>query len=167
MRTLFEDIKSKCLHVHSEINYKTILKTLFMNGTSAMVLYRISAALQKWHLGIIGQIVTKFNYHWNSIVIGQGAKFGNGFAILHSLGVVINGATVAGENIYIESCVTIGSDKNKVPILGNNIYIGTGAKILGGIKIGDNVKIGANAVVIKDIPSNCTAVGVPAKIITQ
>lgn len=65
----------------------------------------------------------------------------------------------------LEHGVTIGAEKEQSPILGNNIFIGAGAKIIGGVRIGDNVKIGANAVVVKDVPDNATVVGVPARII--
>ena len=57
----------------------------------------------------------------------------------------------------------IGDEKGQSPVIGNDVFIGTGAKIIGGVTIGDNVKIGANAVVVKDIPSGCTALGIPAK----
>jgi len=80
---------------------------------------------------------------------------------------VINSKVIGGKNIVVESGVVIGDEKGQAPILGSNIFIGAGAKIIGGISIGDNVKIGANAVVVKSLPSNVTAVGVPAKIINK
>ena len=167
MRYLAEDLRHKCRFVYGEVNTKNMIRTLLTDGTSAMIMFRMSAALRRWHLGILAMIISKINYHWNSIVIGQGATFGKGFVILHSVGVVINGATVAGENVLLEHGVTIGAEKYQIPRLGNNIFIGAGAKIIGNVTIGDNVKIGANAVVVRDLPSNCTAVGVPAKIIKK
>jgi len=162
-----KDIKHKCKFVYEVVNSKTILRTLLTDGTSAMILFRISDFLQRHYLGILGMFVSKFNYHWNSIVIGQGAKFGEGFVILHSVGVVINGATICGKNLIIEHGVTIGAEKYQIPKLGDNIFIGSGAKVLGNVTIGNNVKIGANAVVVKDIPDNVTAVGVPAKVLIK
>jgi len=75
--------------------------------------------------------------------------------------------TVAGDDIVLESDVVIGAEKGLSPRLGNRIFLGSGAKILGGIELGDDVTIGANAVVIKDVPSNVVAAGVPAKIMRQ
>ena len=162
-----EDIKCKSRFVYGDISKKNIIKSLLTDGTSAMILYRLSDFFQRNHLGILGMIISKFNYHWNSIVIGQGAEFGEGFVILHSVGVVINGAVKAGNNLIIEHGVTIGAEKYKIPKIGNNVFIGAGAKIIGPVIIGDNVKIGANAVVVNDIPSHSTAVGIPAKVIKQ
>lgn len=85
------------------------------------------------------------------------------------LGIIIHANSIIGNGCHIDQGVTIGgtSKKKDVPILGDDVYVGAGAKILGPIKIGSNVVIGANAVVLNDIPDNCVAVGVPAKIIKK
>ena len=85
----------------------------------------------------------------------------------NGLGVTINQGVKIGENVFIHQGVTIGKkDSNSgCPIIGNNVYIGTGAIIIGSITIGENAKIGAGSVVIKDIPANTTCVGVPASIV--
>ena len=94
-------------------------------------------------------------------VIGEGVDLGYG-----GLGVVIHPRCIIGNNVRIGSGVTIGgrSGKYAVPVIGDNCIIGSGAKVLGPIKIGNNCSIGANAVVLNDVPDNCLAVGVPAKI---
>jgi len=94
--------------------------------------------------------------------IGKGSRFG-----YSGIGVVLHKRTVIGLNCSIGTNVTVGgrSKHFDVPIIGDYVYIGTGAKILGPIKIGNNVTIGANAVVIQDVPDNATVAGVPAKII--
>jgi serine O-acetyltransferase len=88
---------------------------------------------------------------------------------MHPIGVVINGGVKGGKNIVIESGVVIGAARNgipvQVPILGDDVFIGAGAKVLGGIKVGNNVRIGANAVVVHDVPDGATVVGIPAKVI--
>ena len=84
---------------------------------------------------------------------------------MHPVGIVINSKVSGGINITLESGVVMGDAKGASPLLGNTIFIGSGAKIIGGMTIGDAVNIGANAVVVKDVPSNTTAVGVPAKLI--
>ena len=99
--------------------------------------------------------------------------FGPGLCINHTEGIVVNGNSRIGSNCRINAGVNIGSfskfDKNfsddNAPIIGNNVYIGPGAKIFGKIKIGDNVAIGANAVVFFDVPDNSTVVGIPGRII--
>lgn len=96
--------------------------------------------------------------------IGTGTIFGYG-----GIGVIIHPKARIGKQCVIGSNVTVGgkSHSESAPIIGNRVYLATGAKILGDIKIGDNCVIGANAVVVKDVPPNCVAAGVPAKIIAQ
>ena len=92
------------------------------------------------------------------------ADIGKGTVITyHGLGVVLNKKAVIGENCRIRQHVTLASNEEGAPVLGNGVQVGAGAVIVGNVYIGDNVKIGALAFVNKDIPANCTAVGVPAK----
>jgi serine O-acetyltransferase len=103
------------------------------------------------------------------IEIHPGAKIGKDFFIDHGSGVVIGETTVIGDNVTIYQAVTLGGVSTKKgkrhPTLGSNIVIGAGAKVLGNIQIGDYVQIGANSVVIKDIPNYSTVVGIPGKIL--
>ncbi len=94
--------------------------------------------------------------------IGKGTKFGYG-----AIGVVVHARAVIGENCGIGTNVTIGgrSGHKEVPVIGNNVRIYTGSKVLGPIHIGNNAVIGANAVVIKDVPENAVVAGVPARIL--
>jgi serine O-acetyltransferase len=98
------------------------------------------------------------------------ARIGPGLYIGHFGGIILSPETVLGENCNISQGVTIGQagreGKQLTPIIGDRVYIGPGAKIFGGIKIGNDVAIGANAVVTKDLPDNAVAVGVPAKIVS-
>ena len=98
------------------------------------------------------------------------ARIGKGFYIGHFGNIIIHPDTVMGERCMISHGVTIGvlgGDKLGVPRLGNDVYVGCGAKILGPVTIGDGAMIGANAVVLKDVPAGATAVGIPARIITK
>lgn len=97
-----------------------------------------------------------------SAQIGKKTVFGYG-----GLGVVIHGRSIIGAHCHIDQNVTIGgtSKKQGVPILGNFVYVGAGAKIIGPVQIGNNVVIGANAVVLKDVPDGCLVVGVPGRVI--
>lgn len=88
---------------------------------------------------------------------------GPGLFVTHFGPTVIHGSTVAGRNLTIEQGVTIGMGPTGVPRIGNDVYIGTGARIINGITIGDHASVGAGAVVVKDVPAHCVAVGVPAR----
>jgi serine O-acetyltransferase len=94
-------------------------------------------------------------------------SFGPGLKIPHYGMVIVNKKARIGKNCEIHSGVNIGQHKGEAPKIGNNVYIGPGAKIFGGITIGNNVSIGANSVVTKDVPNNVTIVGIPAKIIKE
>lgn len=93
--------------------------------------------------------------------------FGPGLSIAHWGSIVVHGDVRVGKNCRIHSAVNIGIFKGKCPTIGNNVYIAPGTKLFGGISIGDNVIIGANSVVNKDVPSNVTIAGIPAKVISE
>ncbi len=98
-------------------------------------------------------------------------EIGEGLYIGHWGGIVVNPLVKIGKNCNLSQGVTIGQlnrgIKKGVPVIGNNVYIGPGAKVIGNIKIGDNVAIGANSVVVDDVPNNSVVIGVPAKIVSQ
>jgi serine O-acetyltransferase len=98
--------------------------------------------------------------------VGIHARFGTNLRLPHPVGVVIHERAVIGDDCMLMQQVTIGMlADHQVPVVGSRVYIGSGAKVLGGIRIGDDARIGANAVVLIDIPAGATAVGIPAKII--
>lgn len=103
------------------------------------------------------------------IEIHPGAKLGKNFFIDHGAGVVIGETTVVGDNVTVYQGVTLGGvsikKEKRHPTLGSNIIVGAGAKVLGNISIGDYVQIGANSVVVRDVPSNSTVVGIPGRVI--
>ena len=123
-------------------------------------IYRISRFFYVHHLRILAKVFYAINYLLFNCVIPSSAILGKGCNIAHGVGIVIHHESIIGENTKIFQNVTIGS---KGVHIGKNCYIGTGAVVME--NLGDNVRIGANAVVTKTIPSNCVAVGVPAKII--
>ena len=100
-------------------------------------------------------------------IIGRGAEFGPGLVLIHSTGVVINGSVRGGSGIHIEHQVTIGADQRISPTIGDEVFIGAGAKIIGNVKVGNGARVGANAVVVEDVPQGRTAVGVPARLVTE
>lgn len=163
---LSSDLKAKAAWVYGSAEWRDIVKTVFTDGTSSMILYRLMQACQNNRLGILAMIFNKLNV-MGSCIIGRGAEFGPGFVLIHSQGVVINGSVRGGRDIKIEHQVTIGAERGQSPILGDDIFLGAGSKIVGAIRIGSHVRVGANAVVIKDVPENMTAVGVPARYIPR
>jgi serine O-acetyltransferase len=120
---------------------------------------------RRWRLVPLEVLCNKLNAVFGQCIIGRGAEFGPGFVLIHSQGVVINGAVRGGSNIFVEHQVTIGAERNQSPSLGSDIFIGAGAKILGAISIGDGARIGANAVVVEDVPPHTTVVGIPARVV--
>ncbi len=165
IRNVCIDLRLKAQWCHGDERWTGMLKTLASDGTAAMVCYRMMQWCRRWRLVPLVMVFNKLNTICGQCIIGRGAEFGPGFVLIHSQGVVINGSVRGGNNIYIEHQVTIGAERNQSPILGSDIFIGAGAKILGGITIGDGARIGANAVVIDDVPPHTTVVGIPARVV--
>lgn len=166
---IVDDLKAKARwNYYSGGTGKQILKALASDGSLCTILYRSMRRLNRHTVTKpLSAILCKMNAMLCGAVIGRNATFGNSLVILHSVGVVINSKVRGGDNIVIESGVVIGEEKKGCPVLGNNIFIGSGAKIFGGITIGDNVIIGANAVVNKDVPPDVVVGGIPARILKQ
>ncbi|GGW87030.1 serine O-acetyltransferase [Alteromonas halophila] len=139
------------------------IRLLMSDGSSANILYRAMRWCAKRRLSPLSYLLQYINKLLNSCVIGNGAQFDAGFVIMHPVGVVINSKVRGGRNVTLESGVVIGDEKGKSPVIGNNVFVGAGAKIIGPVTIGDNVKIGANAVVTKDAPDGSTMLGIPAR----
>ncbi len=119
----------------------------------------------------IARMISQHSRKKTGIEIHPGAKIGKGLFIDHGSGVVIGETAEIGDNCTIYQGVTLGGtgkDTGKRhPTLGDNVMVGSGARVLGPFKVGDNSKIAANAVVLKEVPPNCTAVGVPARIVKR
>jgi len=150
-------------------SYLEVLLTY--SGLHALVFHGISKAALKMHIPFLPRLISQIGRFFTGIEIHPGAQIGNGLFIDHGMGVVIGETTIIGDNVTIYQGVTLGGtgkEKGKRhPTIGNNVVIGAGAKLLGNITIGDSSYIGANAVVIKDVPANSTVVGVPGRITRQ
>ncbi len=132
----------------------------------ALIMHHISNFYWRHHLYFLARLNSNLARRWTGIEIHPGAKIGKGLVIDHGMGVVIGETAEIGDNCVIYHGVTLGgTGKQKAkrhPTIGNHVFIGAGAKLLGNIQIGDHTKIGANAVVLKDCPPNSTLVGIPA-----
>ena len=144
---------------------------LLYSGMHALLAHRVAHYLhnKKCYLG--ARAVSQVSRFITGIEIHPGAKIGKGLVIDHGMGVVIGETAEIGDNCTIYQGVTLGGTGKELgkrhPTLGNNVLVGAGAKVLGPFKIGDNSKIAANAVVLEEIPDNCTAVGIPAKLVRR
>jgi len=140
-------------------------------GLHALWLYRFAHYFnrKKWHF--IARSISQFARFLTGIEIHPGAKIGRRFFIDHGAGVVIGETCEIGDDVTIYQGVTLGGtgkEKGKRhPTLLSGVLVATGAKVLGSITIGENAKIGANSVVLKDVPNNTTVVGIPGKIVVQ
>ncbi|MBV8077149.1 MAG: hypothetical protein JO284_12160, partial [Planctomycetaceae bacterium] len=133
----------------------------------AMILYRLMQWSRRWRLAPLEILFNKLNAVCCNCIIGRGAEFGPGLVLIHSTGVVINGRVRGGSNVLIEHQVTIGAERRQNPVIGDDVFLGAGAKVLGPVSIGDGARIGANAVVVDDIPPHCTVVGIPARVVRR
>ncbi|MGH7892267.1 MAG: serine O-acetyltransferase [Thermodesulfobacteriota bacterium] len=138
-------------------------------GFQAAVSHRITHYLWKKNFKFTARVMSHLSRFFTGVEIHPGAVIGKGFFIDHGMGVVIGETSEIGENVTIYHGVTLGGTSftkgKRHPTIGNNVTIGAGAKILGPLTIGDNSKVGANSVVIRDVPPNSTVVGIPGSVV--
>ena len=161
-----EEIKSAKEKDPSSKGYLEII--ILYPGLHAIIFYRMAHLLWKAKLTFLARALSQFARFLTGVEIHPGAEIGKGFFIDHGMGVVIGETSIIGDNVTLFQGVTLGGTGKEIgkrhPTLGDNIVVGTGAKVLGNIKIGSNSYIGANAVVIRDVPEKATIVGVPGHI---
>ena len=151
---------------------RSVLEVMLLYpGFHILVYHRIAHWLYEHKHFFLARWVSQHGRHRTGIEIHPGATIGKCLFIDHGMGIVFGETCEIGDNCTIYHGVTLGGtgkDTGKRhPTLGNNVTVGTGAKVLGNIRIGNNVKIGGNSVVVKDVPDNCTVVGVPGRIIKR
>src|SRR5271170_4861007 len=143
--------------------------TLAYPGLHAIWMYRAAHWLWEQRLYLLGRLLSELARWITGIEIHPGATIGRRFFIDHGMGVVIGETAEIGDDVLIYQGVTLGGTGNEQgkrhPTIGNNVVIGTGAKVLGSIRIGNNVKIGAGSVVVHPVPDYSTVVGVPGRIV--
>jgi len=144
---------------------------LTYSGVHAIGWHRFAHALWRMGLKMLARIVSQIGRFFTGIEIHPGAQIGQGLFIDHGSGIVIGETTIIGNNVSLFQGVTLGGTGKETgkrhPTLMDNVTVGTGAKVLGNITIGAGSYIGANAVVLKDVPPHCTVVGVPGRIVRQ
>ncbi|MDD3346016.1 MAG: serine O-acetyltransferase [Candidatus Omnitrophica bacterium] len=144
---------------------------LLYQGLHALVYYRIAHIFYSMHMFFAARAISQAARLFTGIEIHPGAKIGRRFFIDHGMGVVIGETAIIGDDVLLYQGVTLGGTGvvkgKRHPTIEDNVVVGAGAKVLGSITIGENSYIGANAVVIKDVPANSTVVGVPGRITKQ
>ncbi|HIE43346.1 MAG TPA: serine O-acetyltransferase [Candidatus Omnitrophica bacterium] len=164
--TLKEDIQT--VFTKDPAAKNTLEVILCYPGLHAIWLYRIAHWFYTKGDYIISRIISHISRHLTGVEIHPGAKIGRRFFIDHGAGVVIGETSEIGDDVLLYQGVVLGGTslekKKRHPTIGNNVLIGAGAIILGPIHIGDGARIAAGSVVIRDVPANATAVGVPARI---
>ncbi|MEM6503475.1 MAG: serine O-acetyltransferase [Cyanobacteria bacterium P01_C01_bin.89] len=140
-------------------------------GLQAIALHRIAHALYHLRLPFIPRFISHLARFFTGIEIHPGATIGSGLFIDHGMGVVIGETAILGNDCLIYQGVTLGGtgkeSGKRHPTLGDGVVVGAGAKVLGNIEIGSDVRIGAGSVVLKSVPSHCTVVGVPGRVVYQ
>ncbi len=165
--TILGDLRAKARWCYESERWPAIVKALATDGTPSMLLYRLMQWSRRRRLTPLEWIFNRANSMFCDCIIGRGAEFGNGFVLIHSIGIVINGAVRGGKNVMLEHQVTIGAERRQAPVLGDDVFVGAGAKIVGPVHVGDGAKVGANAVVVADVPSHSTVVGIPARVVRR
>ena len=159
-------------NIFKDVDRLASIDKIFINGSRllklivAIIIYKEFRNVYYMRLGRCAQLCAMFLTPIQCM-LGDSANTGAGFLLIHGYGTVINGAVKIGKNCTILHGVTIGTNTYGCPTIGDNVYIGAGAILIGNIHIGNNVKIGAGAVVVDDVPDNSTVVGPKACVICK
>ena len=171
MNNFLESIKSR------DPAAKSILSIILTYpGVKAIFFYKISNFFHIAGFHTLARVISQLNRFFTGIEIHPNAKIGKNLFIDHGMGVVIGETSEVGDNVTIYHNVTLGGSSPSIdserqrhekrhPTIGNDVVIGSGAQIIGPIKVGNNSRIAANAVVVKDVPENATMVGIPARAV--
>lgn len=169
-------VLSDLYRIERKVNLKTLVKQLLIGEAYKYIFWMRtckflrSYPLLKYSFYPFARLMLRRYKFRLGIDIPLSTAIGNGFYIGHFGGIVVNGRSQIGDNVNLSPGVILGRSNrggNKgFPILGNNVYVGPGVKIVGAVRIGNNVAIGANSVVVKDIPDNAVAAGIPAKVLS-
>ena len=139
------------------------------NGLHAIIYHRVAHWLFTHHMKFLGRWVSQIARRRTGVEIHPAAKIGRRLVIDHGTGIVIGATAEVGDDCLLYQGVTLGGTgaarEKRHPTLGNNVMVGCGAKILGPFKVGDNARIAANSVVLREVPPNATVVGVPGRIV--
>jgi serine O-acetyltransferase len=158
------DLRARCIWYYGRTDRRLMLRALFLDGSLPVLLVRMAEAFRRscvtrvfaWILlGLLKAV-------WH-VVIGREAEFGPGLVLLHPFGVFIHTTVKAGANLILQNSVTLGGEDDQGPKLGDHVFVGVGARVIGPLAIGDRARIGANAVVMMNVAADHVAAGNPAR----
>ncbi|MEG1577905.1 MAG: serine O-acetyltransferase [Oscillospiraceae bacterium] len=142
---------------------------LLYPGVHALINHRIAHWFYRKNLRFLARVVSQWSRFWTGIEIHPGAQIGRRFVVDHGMGIVIGETAEIGDDVLLYQGVTLGGtgkeSGKRHPTIANGVMIGSGAKVLGPFTVGENARIASNAVVLREVPENSTAVGVPARIV--
>ena len=173
LKKVFSQIKEDIETIYAkDPAAENILEVLFCYpGLHALIMHRFAHKLDYWKIPLLPRIISNISRFFTGIEIHPKARIGRRFFIDHGMGVVIGATTIIGDDVLLYQGVTLGGTGNehgkRHPTLGDNIVVGSGAKVLGNIEIGSNSRIGAGSVVVDSVPENSTVVGIPGRIVRQ
>ena len=148
-----------------EVTRHSLGQAVFYDGYAVLAMTRVRELARRWHVPGVNRALRLTQIALYGIEIGKDVHLGEGVVFVHTIGNVVGGDASVGDRVRIMGNVTIGTAKdNGYPRIGNDVSIGAGARILGPVTVGDGAVIGANAVVLTDVPAGAIAVGVPATI---
>ena len=164
---IFDDIRA---YKRNDPAAKSAAEVLLLyNGLHATIDYRIAHWLHTHHMRFLARAVSQWSKMWTGIEIHPAAKIGRRLVIDHGTGIVIGETAEIGDDCLLYQGVTLGGTGKDVgkrhPTLGNNVMVGAGAKVLGPFRVGNNARIAANSVVLREVPDNATVVGVTGRIV--
>lgn len=167
--TVREDIAA--VRAHDPAAQSNLVIFLSYPGLHAKWMHSLEHWLWEHDLKGVARVLSQITRFVTGVEIHPAAQIGHRLFIDHAMGVVIGETAVVGDDCVLYQGVTLGGTGNESgkrhPTLGNGVHVGSGAKVLGNISIGDNVRIGGNSVVVKDVPTNCTVVGIPGRIVRR
>lgn len=169
IKLIIEDLKACFERDPAARNIVEVILTY--SGFHATLLYRFAHLLSKGHIPLVPRLISQIARFITGIEIHPAAIIGRSFFIDHGMGVVIGETTEIGDHVTLYQGVTLGGTGKEAgkrhPTIGNHVVIGTGAKVLGNLQIGNYVRIGANSVVLRSVPDHATVVGVPGRILDR
>jgi serine O-acetyltransferase len=164
IRDLIRDAVEMARVANGDASLRSVARTIFLSDSYAvMAMTRAREAARRWHVPGVNRLLRLTQTVLYGIEVGKDVTFGHGVYLVHTLGTVIGGDSRVGERVRFMGNNTVGTAKdNGCPVIEDDVVVGCGARILGPVRIGARAQIGANAVVLGDIPPDSIAVGIPA-----
>jgi serine O-acetyltransferase len=168
LQEIVRDTLSIARTLHGRLGVREIAATVAHDGVQVLALWRVREAAARWHVPVVGGLARRLQVGLFGVEIARDVKLGEGVLFVHTVGIVIGGSSRVGDRVMFLGSNTLGSVKQDgFPQLGDGVIVGAGARILGPVSVGERASVGANAVVLRDVPPSAAAIGVPAVVRTH